>query len=362
MSHPSTSRLRAVAAAALLAITALLAAACGSSPVADSGAAGASGPGSRAITVTDSAKRTVSFPKGPVSKVAIVGGFNVDLALALGARDQIVGIDTKTIDQENFAGFSKSLSIGESSDALDYERIIASGAQAVVMYGNQPWQEAASSLKSSGVPVLVVSSWISQEWKTDVELLGKVLGREQQAGKVLAFTSKVNALTARAARAPKQATAYYEDDSGKTIGKEGGKTMALADGNVRSIFADRPGNTIDSDPAAILAADPDVIVVETDNVYGGRSDAEFRAVADKLLARPGWKNLRAVKDGNLFLYNPWAFDLAGNQVSPLFFASFAYPDLYKDVDPLSVVAEWSKDFIGAAKFTPRGYVYQVPAR
>ncbi|MGW3664735.1 ABC transporter substrate-binding protein [Streptomyces sp. NPDC005141] len=365
MIHPSTRRLRKVAAAALLTVTALIATACGgSSQDGSDGAASRSGSSSGAspVTVTDSVKRKVDFPNGPISKVAIVGGFNVDLALALGARDQIVGIDETTIDQENFAGFPKSLSIGASADALNYERIIQSGAQAVVLYGNHPWQAAESSLKSSGVKVLVVSSWISQDWKTNVRLLGKVLGSDKEAAKVLAFTDKAGALTARAGKVKTQATAYYEDSAGKTIGEEGGKTLAFADANIKSIFAESPGNTIDSDPAAVLAANPDVIVVETDNLYGGRSDTEYKAIADKLLARPGWKNLKAVKNGKLFLYNPWAFDLAGNQISPLFFATFAYPDRYRDVDPLSVVEEWSKDFIGATKFTPQGYVYQVAAQ
>lgn len=358
MFPPSTRRLRAVASAALLTVTALIGTACSGSVQDGSGkAAGAS-----AVTVTDSVKRKVDFPNGPISKVALVGGFNVDLALALGARDQIVGIDEKTIEQENFAHFPSSLSIGASPDALNYERIVQSGAQAVVLYGNQPWQAAESSLKSSGVKVLVVSSWISQDWETNVKLLGKVLGREKEAAGVLTFTDKVRALTARAKAVKPQATAYYEDKAGKTIGEEGGKTLAFADANIRSIFADSPGNTIDSEPAALLAADPDVIVVETDNLYGGRSDAEYKAIADKLLARPGWKNLKAVRNGRLFLYNPWAFDLAGNQISPLFFATFAYPDRYQDVDPTSVVEEWSKDFIGATKFTSRGYVYQVAAQ
>ncbi|WP_218042004.1 ABC transporter substrate-binding protein [Streptomyces abyssomicinicus] len=363
MNHPSTRRLRAVAAAALLTVTALLATACGAQN-GDDGTAGRSGTrsGASLVTVTDSAERTVEFPDGPVGKVALVGGFNVDLALALGARDQIVGIDDKTIAQENFADFPSSLSIGASSDALNYERIIQSGAEAVVMYGNQPWQAAESSLKSSGVQVLVVSSWVAQDWKTNVELLGKVLGRDKEAAKVLAFTDKVEALTARAGKEQTRATAYYEDKAGRTSGEEGGKTLAFGQANVRSIFADSPGNTIDSEPAAVLAADPDVIVVETDNVYGGRSEAEYEEIADKLLARPGWKKLKAVRNGKLFLFNPWAFDLAGNQISPLFFATFAYPDRYQDVDPLSVVEEWSKDYIGATEFTPQGYVYQVEAQ
>ncbi|MGW1466363.1 ABC transporter substrate-binding protein [Streptomyces sp. NPDC002308] len=363
MNHPSTRRLRTAASAALLTVTALLATACGGNAQDGSdGASGGTGAGSSSVTVTDSAKRRVTFPDGPIDKVAVVGGFNVDLALALGARDQIVGIDEKTIGQENFAGFPSSLSIGAGADALNYERIVASGAQAVVLYGNQPWQAAETSLKQAGVKVLVVSSWVSQDWKTNVRLLGKVLGRDKEAAKVLAFTDKVGALTARAGQESTRATAYYEDNAGKTSGVEGGKTLAFGDAHVRSIFADSPGNTIDSDPAAVLAADPDIIVVETDNLYGGRSDADYRAIADKLLARPGWKNLKAVRNGKLFLFNPWAFDLAGNQISPLFFASFAYPDRYQDVDPLSVVEEWSKDFIGATKFTPQGYVYQVAAQ
>ncbi|MEZ3159463.1 ABC transporter substrate-binding protein [Microbacterium sp. BWT-B31] len=352
------SRIRPVATAAtLVAALALSLTACSSAPSAappEDAAAAASGP----LVVTDDQGRKVTLEDGPADRAVVVGSFNVDLVLALGAKDEIVGVDQRTIDDLNFAGFDDSLSVGANGNELNYEAIIAKNPDVVFIYRNQGWEAAAQQLEPLGIPVVVLSTWVFSEWNASVELAATVLGREDEAAKVAAFSDEIATLLDRSKGG--EASAYYETSDGATSGIEGGKSLAIKAANIRNIFGQSPGNTIDADPVAILNEDPDIIVVETSNAYGGTSESDFQVKADELLARAGWNDLTAVKNEDLHLYNAWAFDLAGNQITPLFYAKWAYPDLYEDIDPLDYVTKWANEFVGADDFDPAdGYVYRV---
>jgi iron complex transport system substrate-binding protein len=314
-----------------------------------------------AITVRDDQRREISFD-APAQRAVVVGSFNVDLALALGARDQIVGIDSKTIGELAFAGFPQDLSVGQNGNELNYEAIAEKDPDVVFIYRNHGWAEASEQLKKFDIPVVVLSTWVFSEWDQSIDLLAKVLGREKEAQRVHGFTDDIDGLLARTKGVQPVAEAYYEDSDGQTSGADGGKNFTLQAAGTNNIFGTTPGNVIDSDPAAVLSADPDVVVVETSNTYGGTPADVFAAKADELLARPGWSGLSAVRQGKLYLYNAWPFDIAGNQITPLFYAKWAYPDLFEDVDPFTFVSRWAKDFVGATGFTPAdGYVHQVAA-
>ncbi|MGE0778322.1 ABC transporter substrate-binding protein [Mycolicibacterium sp.] len=343
--------------AVLTALAAVLLAGCSSSTdAADPAPTSDAAP--RGFTVVDDQGRELSFD-APAERAVVIGSFNVDLALALGARDQIVGIDTKTIKELNYANFSEDLSVGANGTELNYEAIVGKDPDVVFIYRNHDWAEAAEQLEKFDIPVVALSTWVFSEWDKSIDLLATVLGRQQQAEAVHKFTTDIGDLLSRTKDVTPLPT-YYEDSKGATTGAEGGKNFALQAAGVRNIFGDTPGNTIDSDPAAVLTADPGLIVVETSNTYGGSAQDVFASKADELLARPGWTDLAAVRDGKLYLYNAWAFDIAGNQITPLFYAKWAYPDLYEDVDPFDFVGRWAHDFIGAKDFNPDdGYVYRV---
>lgn len=312
----------------------------------------------QSLTVVDDQGREVTF-YGPAERAVVIGSFNVDLALALGARDQIVGIDSKTINELSYADFPEDLAVGANGTELNYESIAEKNPDVVFIYRNHDWAEAAEQLDKFGIPVVVLSTWVFSEWDKSIDLLAQILGKQEQAESVHQFTTDIGDLLARTDGVDPLLT-YYEDSKGATTGAEGGKNFALEAAGVRNIFGATPGNTIESDAAAVLTADPGLIVVETSNTYGGSTQDVFKSKADELLARPGWGDLAAVRDGKLYLYNAWAFDIAGNQITPLFYAKWAYPDLYQDVDPFDFVGRWAHDFIGAKNFNAEdGYVYQV---
>ncbi|QAY62151.1 ABC transporter substrate-binding protein [Xylanimonas allomyrinae] len=350
-------------AAALLTVAVLAGAAAGCAPTsADAGpvAPAASPAESQAVDVVDDQGRAVHLD-APAKRAVVVGSFNVDLALALGARDQIVGTDEQTIERLAASKLPESLSVGANGTELNAEAIVAKDADVVLIYRNHGWQELASTLEAFDIPVVVLSTWVFDQWDESIDLAAAVLGRPQEAAKVHAFSDDIAGLLERSPQDPgAQATLFYEDSAGKSTGSEGGKNFAIRAAGVRNLFADVAGNQIDVDPEAVIAGNPDVIAVETTNIYGGSSASEYAAKAGELTGRPGWSALGAITSGNTYLYNAWAFDLAGNQITPLFFAKWAYPELYQDVDPLDYVARWAHDYLGIEGFDPAdGYVHRL---
>ncbi|GAB2453310.1 ABC transporter substrate-binding protein [Xylanimonas ulmi] len=349
-------------ATALITAAALLGAAAGCAPT-SAGAEPQAGPAtSAAVDVVDDQGRAVHLD-GPAQRAVVIGSFNVDLALALGARDQIVGTDEQTIERLAASKLPESLSVGANGTELNAEAIVAKGADVVLIYRNHGWQELASSLEAFDIPVVVLSTWVFDQWDASIDLAAKVLGRQEEAAKVHAFSDDIATLLERSPQDPaKQAVLFYQDSAGKSTGNEGGKNFAIQAAGVRNLFADVAGNQIDIDPEAVIAGSPDLIAVETTNIYGGTSDADYAAKAAELTSQPGWAQLDAVTSGNTFLYNAWAFDLAGNQITPLFFAKWAYPELYRDVDPLDYVTRWAQEYLGITDFNPAdGYVHQLTA-
>lgn len=313
-----------------------------------------------AVTVVDDQQREVTIPDGPADRAVVVGSFNVDLVLALGGREKIVGIDQSTIDRLTASEFSDDLAVGKSGDELNYEAIVAVDPDVVFVYRNHPWEALAEQLAPFDIPVVVLSTWVFTEWENSVALASTVLGLDDGADRLLEFTGRISTLLARTSEVETPAVLSYEDPDGITSGKDGGKNSAINAAGITNLFGETPGNEIEVDPEAVLEANPDVIVAETSNTYGGTTEADFQAKAAELLARPGWSELSAVTDGHTWLYNAWAFDLAGNQITPLFFAAWAYPELFADVDPLDFVEEWATDFIGVTDFDRNsGYIFQV---
>ncbi|ACZ31327.1 periplasmic binding protein [Xylanimonas cellulosilytica DSM 15894] len=349
-------------ATALITAAALAGTAVGCASTSSGADADAAPATSESVDVVDDQGRTVHLD-APAQRAVVIGSFNVDLALALGARDQLVGTDAQTIERLAASKLPGSLSVGANGTELNAEAIVAKDADVVLIYRNHGWQELASTLEPFDIPVVVLSTWVFDQWDESIDLAATVLGREKEAAKVHEFSDDIAGLLERSPQDPaEQAVLFYEDSAGKSTGNDGGKNFAIEAAGVRNLFGDVAGNQIDIDPEAVVAGNPDLVAVETTNIYGGTSDADYAAKAAELTGQPGWPRLDAVTSGNTFLYNAWAFDLAGNQITPLFFAKWAYPELYEDVDPLDYVQRWADEYLGITDFDPAdGYVHQLNA-
>ena len=84
--------------------------------------------------------------------------------------------------------------------------------------------------------------------------------------------------------------------------------MILMAGGI-NIFGDASLAGKDIDPEQILTEDPDLIVkiyagknvIGNSGVFTAPPQEEFAEKAEEMLERPGWKDLKAVKEGNFYI-------------------------------------------------------------
>ena len=61
-----------------------------------------------------------------------------------------------------------------------------------------------------------------------------------------------------------------------------------------------------------------------------------------MLKRPGWKDLKAVKEGNFYLNTAFMSGGLGKMIGAAYMAKWLYPDLMTDLDPDAIFTQWMK--------------------
>ena len=161
----------------------------------------------------------------------------------------------------------------------------------------------------------------------------------------------------------------YGDDYSTCIpgtSNDGWHNMILMAGGI-NIFGDASLAGKDIDPEQILTEDPDLIVkiyagknvIGNSGVFTAPPQEEFAEKADEMLKRPGWKDLKAVKEGNFYLNTAFMSGGLGKMIGAAYMAKWLYPDLMTDLDPDAIFTQWMK-YQGFEPNAP--HYYHVPAQ
>ncbi len=368
----SMTRLRRLAALTVTAALALAACSSPSNPVSDGSAASSagntsatddsaagSGTASGPITVTDDADRSFTFP-GVVHRVISINSYNAEILAALGVRDTIVGTDNTTLDRLSYLGLPKSAGIGPDYSELNYELIASLKPDLVIIPSGEDWQGASSHLEAFHIPVLVVTGYDVTVWNKNVTLLGQLFGAQQKAAEILKFTDGIKSLVDDRVKGLPTVKIYYEDtDANASQGKGGPKTAVINEVAGVNVFGQRTGpsgsSSITVDPTEIIKANPDLVFREYSNTYQKAGTGILQGVAQELASRPGWNQLTAVKNKDVYVYNAALVELAGRNLELVFYAKWAHPAAFTDIDPFTYVKQWEQ-FTGADFSPENAYV------
>ena len=116
--------------------------------------------------------------------------------------------------------------------------------------------------------------------------------------------------------------------------------MELAHG--RNIFEDAGQVNADQvDPEEVLARDPDVIIkcITPDSartgtgLYAPPEKAQFLESYEDIISRPGWQDIGAVENGDIYFMTQFSHGGASKLVGTIYAAKWLYPDLLPELDP-----------------------------
>lgn len=240
------------------------------------------------VTVHDALGRRVMVPDPP-RRIVTIFASNTELVAALGLVDRIVGIEAFTRFPPEVLG--KPLVGGRLGFSVD--AVVGREPDLVVV---TPARQAASQLvdpmERLGIPILVLLHRTVPEIFANIRLLAKVCGAPERGEEVAArLEARLNNVKDRVAdlKAPGAIMVTGRLGNGLLLiarpGTYTGDAILRAGGR----FALDSGAIAQVSPEAILKADPDVLL------FAG-SDKDMK----ELVARPGWADMRAIREKRAF--------------------------------------------------------------
>ena len=230
--------------------------------------------------VTDDLGREVRLDAPPSRVVSMIPS-HTETVCALDACDLLVGVDTFSNEPAEVLDLPD---LGSAFSA-DLEALLELEPDLVL---TDEYSGLADVLAPLGVTVYVaLPERVEDVWEVTREI-GELLGRGDRASELVAdLQARVEASSALAASRPPVSVYLEIDATPYSVGPGSylGQLIALAGG--ANIVPEHMGDFPQLDPETIIAADPEVIVL---------TNAPFGESAETLAARPGWSELRALRD------------------------------------------------------------------
>ena len=252
-------------------------------------ACGASGAKKGAITVTDMTGREISLDK-PATRIVALTASDCEILYAIGAGDALVGRG----EYCDYPAEVLEVPSVQSGYDTNIEQIIALEPQVLLMATMAQTQEQIDALEAAGVKVVVSDAQDIDGVYTAVEMLGKLMGKEDNAAAVIDGMKATFSDLAEKAQGDGTKTVYFEVSPLQyglwTAGKGTFMNEITEMLGLKNAFDDVDGWASVSEEQ-VLERNPDYIVTIT--MYFG----EGPTPEEEIMARPGWENVTAVKNG-----------------------------------------------------------------
>jgi iron complex transport system substrate-binding protein len=240
--------------------------------------------------------RNVTLP-GPAQRVVSLAPSNTEILFAIGAGSQVVGRDTFS----DYPPQAKSVpDIGGSMGNFNTEAILALHPD-LVLAGEIDSFDLVASLEKLGLQVYYLKNPVTlDEMNANLETVGQLTGQSGQAAALVAsLQARVALVDSKIALAVSHPTVYYEldgTDPSKPYTSGGGtfvdQLIQRAGGvNVFSQLKDQwPQVSLEQ----LLVDNPQIILL---------GDSAYGETPDKVIARPGWGSLQAIKNNQVFSFD-----------------------------------------------------------
>ena len=245
---------------------------------------------SAAVTLTDMTGREITLDE-PATRIVALTPSDCEILYAIGAGDLLVGRG-KYCD---YPAEVTEIPAVESGSDTNIEQIVELQPQVLLMSTMSQTDEQVQQLEAAGVHVVVSDAQDIEGVYTAIHMIGELVGKQDEAASVVESMQKTfDEIKANAGDGSK--TVYFEV-SPLQYGLWTAGTGTFMDEianmmGLKNCFADVTGWSEISEEQ-VLERNPDYIV--TISMYYG----EGPTPEEEILARPGWENVTAVKNGKI---------------------------------------------------------------
>jgi iron complex transport system substrate-binding protein len=266
------------------ALAAALLAGCGGR--ADAGARPASGSAAdSSVSAVDDAGRTLTLARPARRIVALVPAIT-ETVIALGAADRLVG----RTDYDKGPLVERLPSVGGGLDPST-EKLVSLHPDLVVGWETSGRTELRDRLAALGIPVFAMKIEDTTDVFRSVRNLGALTGRTRAADSVSASIRRdLDAVRASVASTPRPSVFFIVwNDPPMTAGAKTFVSQVIEVAGGRNVFADQQALWPNVSLEEIVRRQPDFVLVPAGEQGTLRLDA--------LKAAPGWRELRALREG-----------------------------------------------------------------
>lgn len=307
----------------------------------------------RIITIRDSADRSVRVPY-PVKTVVVLWKNPAEEMKALGAIERIIGLD-KTTKEEVDKGLYPELAdrpLVGSCKQPNYEKIAQLKPDVVIMLSSYPPlpDEIQQKLKPFDIPVVGLDFYRVEDYFNEVKILGSMLGLENKANQYLEFfRAQYRLIDSRIRSLPpeRRKRVYFEGNDYKTYGGAGygaGIPGIIRAAGGLDLYPESPAIEFEADPEDVAVKNPQVIFKGVKGGYFLKNTAEFERLRNELMRRPELAATEAVRNNQVYIISWDVTGGARKKFGPIFLAKVLYPDLFKDMEPLSFLKEYFEEY------------------
>ena len=261
-----------------------------------------------------------------------------------------------------FPQIAELVDVGDVDNAtMSAEKIVAAAPDVAILSAGQMdyLGEAAKTIEAAGIPIVVVdyNAQTIEKHVASTLVIGKVMGTEDRAQRLAASYEAMIADTlarVRGAEGPEKPKVYVElgqkgpDEYGNSYGKgmwAGVVDMAgglnIAQGQVANWGPLNPEYVVASQPDAIFVTGSEWMSMPAAVLMGfGIPAGTTRERLRPYLGRPGWAELPAVRDGQVYAIYHGGTRTIYDYVYLRYMAKALYPDAFADVDPQAELAAY----------------------
>lgn len=338
-----------------------------------------------AHTVTDLRGRTVSLPDN-IERIAIDDGRFL-LALSLLSPDPVSHLagwpkDINRVGEHYYQQLSAAFPaieqlpvVSSSAESFDMESMLAVEPDvAVLSLSRGPTDDQIALLEASGIAVVFIDFFIDpfNHQAPSLELLGTLIGQEQQVEEYLALREQHLAHIAEVLKASdvSRPSVFMEAHAGITqdccfspgTGGVGDYIDFVGGHNIGADVLTRASGKLNLE--YIIASDPDVYIATGGPALaksgglvlgGGFSEAEAQAALVKMASRHGIRELTAVQQGRVYgmahQYLNSPLDIVAIEV----LAKWLHPERFSALEPADTLALINERFL-AVPYDGTGWI------
>ncbi|MGQ9920587.1 MAG: ABC transporter substrate-binding protein, partial [Desulfobacca sp.] len=300
------------------------------------------------FTFTDEAGKQVAV-RVPVRRLVTTNGMVAEIICALGGADTIIGVTDHTLQYQTalLVDLKDKANIGSASSP-SIEKIVELAPELVIAF--YPWMappDLESKLSPLGIAVARLNCFRAVRIFQEIEIIGKLLGKEQEAANYRASLQECLALTtARVQGKVKPVRVYSEGFAENSTSSDKAPDRELfAMAGMVNIAAALPVPFPKVTPEWVVAANPAVIIKSIVASAGGMgygfgNRAAIQQLYAALVRRPAWEQIDAVKNGRVHLLASEINSGPRLGIGLLYKAKWCHPERFQDVDPEQIHRQW----------------------